>query len=108
MGWPDARKVPRVAIVLCVMLWAVPGREDQLTDYEDRVLALLRQHQARVLTRVRALGEGPTEVQILEFASAQALEDFQHDPQRQALSGLRDEAVARTQLIRVEPVVAPE
>jgi uncharacterized protein (DUF1330 family) len=89
------------------MLWAVPGQEDLLVGYENDVLALLHQHGARLLARVRALADTPNEVQILEFPSEEALADFQNDPARLALSSLRDRAIARTQVIRVEHLQPP-
>jgi uncharacterized protein (DUF1330 family) len=89
------------------MLWAVPGREDLLVEYENAVLARLDQHRARLLTRVRALADVPHEVQIIEFPSEEALADFQNDPARLALSGIRDRAIERTQVIRVDPVQPP-
>jgi uncharacterized protein (DUF1330 family) len=89
-----------IAITLCVLLSAVPGRDDALSDYEDRVLALLADHGGSVVVRMRA-AEGPyTEVQVLEFASAQGLEAFQSDPRRLALSELRAASVASTTVIR--------
>jgi uncharacterized protein (DUF1330 family) len=83
-----------------------PGGEQLLHDYEDQVLALLGRHQGKVLSRVRALDDGPCEIQLLEFASDQALVEFQNDPERLALSAQRDEAIERTRIIRVEHLPA--
>jgi uncharacterized protein (DUF1330 family) len=77
----------------CVLLWARPGQENALTSYEDRVLALLPEHGARVLDRA-----APTEVQLLEFPSAAALDAFMKDPRRTALAADRDAAIARTEI----------
>lgn len=96
-----------MALTICVLLWAAPGQEELLIDYEDQVLGRLGDYQARVLSRVRATtgdDEGPTEVQVLEFPSPSALEAFQSDPQRLALAGLRERAIARTDIIRVETI----
>ncbi len=93
-----------MAVTLCVILWAVPGREEELVAYEDRVLRLLADHGGLLLTRARALEDGPTEVQVLEFASEQALSEFMSDPQREALSALRERAIERTEVIPVELV----
>ena len=51
-------------ITLSAQLWAFPGHENDLISYEDDVLALLGDHGAVVLSRVRAAepGDGPTEV----------------------------------------------
>ena len=93
-----------VAITICVLLSAVPGQELSLHEYEDRVLELLAAHEGRVIGRLRAL-DGPfTEVQLLEFASERSLAEFQDDPQRLALSELREASIASTTVIRVEPI----
>jgi uncharacterized protein (DUF1330 family) len=90
-----------MSVVLCVLLWARPGGEHLLAEYENQVLALLHRHQGSLLSRVRAIDEGPSEIQLLEFATDQALLDFQNDPYRLALSAMRDEAIERTEVIRV-------
>ena len=63
-----------MSVTLCVLLWARDGKAEALATYEDRVLDLLDDHDARVAFRGRASGEGdtPTEVQILTFASGEA------------------------------------
>ena len=91
-------------VVLCVLLWAAPGQQQALVEYEDRVLRLLTAHRARVLSRIRAVEGQPDEVQLLEFPSEDALTAFMEDPTRVALAGLRDRAVARTEVLRVELV----
>ena len=90
--------------MLWVMLWATPGGNQRLAEYEDRVLGVLASHGARLLIRATSLEDGPTELQVLEFPSENALEAFQHDPERQALAGLRAEAIARTEILRVSIV----
>jgi uncharacterized protein (DUF1330 family) len=93
-------------VKLCVFLWATPGREAQLVEYEDRVLPLLDAYDARVLQRVRSQdpAAGPFEVQILEFPSEHALDQYMADPTRATLTSLRDAAVARTEVIRVDAI----
>jgi uncharacterized protein (DUF1330 family) len=86
------------------MLWAVPGREDLLVEYEDRVLGRATGYGARLLSRARAVEGGPTEVQLIEFPSEQALSEFQRDPERLKLAPLRDRAIERTEIVRVEVV----
>jgi hypothetical protein len=93
-------------MVLCVMLWATPGEEQSLVEYEDRVLALLPAHEGELLSRVRALDGEPFEVQLLRFASEQALASYTDDPLRAELSELRDRVIARTEVLRVTEVGA--
>jgi uncharacterized protein (DUF1330 family) len=95
-----------VTVTLCVLLWARTEQERALADYEDRVLARLPAHGGRVISRVRSLdaGDGPDEVQVIKFASEEAIEDYLRDPVRVALADLRDRAVERTELIRVATV----
>jgi uncharacterized protein (DUF1330 family) len=90
-------------LTLCVLLWAHPGREVQLGEYEESVLALLSEHGGAVLSRVRndEANESPTEVQIIEFVDEAAVESFMADPTRLSLAPLRDECIARTEVIRV-------
>jgi uncharacterized protein (DUF1330 family) len=93
-------------LTLCVLLWAHPGRDVQLDEYETAVLALLPAHGGSVVSRLRAIeaGESPTEVQIIEITDEAALEAFMSDAARLALSPLRELSVARTEVIRVTPV----
>ena len=96
-------------VTLLVRLWAVPGNEHLLVEYEDQVLLRLPAHGARVVQRVRSTDEpyGPFETHILEFPSDAALDQYMADPQRAALSELRDRAIARTEVRRVEVVDHP-
>ncbi len=96
-----------MAVTLCVLLWAVPDREQELVDYEDRVLPLLGDHDGRLTSRVRAIeaADGPFEVHTIEFASEIAFEGYMSDPARAAMAAERDAAIARTEVIRVETVV---
>ena len=95
-----------VPVVLCVLLEAVPGEEAALVAYEDEVLALLADHNARIIQRVRAAeaGEGPYEVHVLEFASQAALDAYMEDPRRTGLLAERDRVIARTTVVPVEIV----
>ena len=95
-----------MAVTLLVQLWAVPGHEQLLVEYEDQVLPRLAPHGAKILQRVRAIdaNEGPFEAHLLEFPSEDALDAYMADPERVALADLRDRAIARTELVRVEVV----
>ncbi|MDX6275922.1 MAG: hypothetical protein QOJ72_50 [Nocardioidaceae bacterium] len=95
-----------MTLTLCVLLWATPGNEEALSAYEDEVLALLGDHGARVIQRVRNVqaGDGPYEVQVIELPGEQALDEFMTDPRRVASADVRDRVVARTEIIRVAQV----
>jgi uncharacterized protein (DUF1330 family) len=95
-----------MSLTLCVLLWARSGAEDGLIAYEDQVLAMAADHQGRVLQRVRGSGADgqPLEVQLLEFASAQALDEFMTDPRRQSLAAERDRVISKTEVIDVQVV----
>jgi uncharacterized protein (DUF1330 family) len=102
----DHRSAPAgvMALTLCVLLWAQTGAKDALAAYEDQVLRLVPEHGGQVLQRARSSGEGgqPLEIQLLEFPSAEALEAYLADERRTALAGVRDQAIARTEVINVE------
>lgn len=95
-----------MTVTLCVLLWAREGREADLISYEDRVLPLLPDHGGLVLWRARGAGEGgqPLEVQLIQFPSEDALAGYMSDERRAALSGDRDAAIERTEVLRVELV----
>jgi hypothetical protein len=95
-----------MAVTLCVLLWARPGREADLVAYEDRVLRFVPDHGGRVLQRARTAGEvgEPLEVQLVQFPSEASLAGYMADERRAALSGDRDAAVERTEVLRVDLV----
>ena len=88
---------------LCCLLWALPGRREAMTRYEDAVLALVPEHGGRVLQREVSAkaGDPPDEVQLFWFPEQSALEGFMADPRRLALAPERDASVARTELFPV-------
>ena len=93
-----------MSLTLCVLLWAHPGVGDALIAYEEQVLDLVPRHGGRVLQRARSNGADgqPLEVQLLEFPSTTALNDYMTDGRRLSLASDRDRAIARTQVIDVE------
>lgn len=95
-----------MSLTLCVQLWPVPGNGDAMTAYEDEVLALLGDHGGTLRQRVRSTedGDGPLEIQIIEFPDQAALDSYMADPRRTALAPRRDQSVARTDILRVTPV----
>ncbi|WP_419817307.1 hypothetical protein [Glaciibacter flavus] len=116
-------------ITLCCLLWAHPGKERDLTAYEDRVLDLLADHGATVVERVirdqpvyttdqgsaasRTAGrpvdpaartdDHPVEVQVYRFPDQGTLERYLSDPHRVALAAERDRVIRRTELFPVRP-----
>jgi uncharacterized protein (DUF1330 family) len=96
-------EVGAMSVTLCVLLWARPGADNDLIAYEDRVLALLPEHGGQVVQRARSSGTDgqPLEIQLLEFRSAQAIDAFMADDRRQSLSGERDTAILKTEVIAV-------
>ena len=93
-----------MSLTLCVLLWAQPGAGDALIAYEDKVLDLVPGHGGRVLQRARSSGTDgqPLEIQLLQFPSQSALDDYMTDTRRLALARDRDQAIASTQVINVE------
>ncbi|MEU6372919.1 hypothetical protein [Streptomyces sp. NPDC046909] len=93
-----------MTIQLCCLLWARPGAAQALAAYEDKVLALLGEHDGRLVRRARADGADgrPDEIQLIEFASRSGYDGFLADERRTALAAERDAAIARTDLYPVE------
>lgn len=91
---------------MCVLLWARDGRQDDLRRYEDTVLALLEDHRGTLILRSRVQQQSPTdptEVQVIEFADASAMDGYMDDPRRTDLHDQRDAAIADTQILRLDP-----
>jgi uncharacterized protein (DUF1330 family) len=94
-------------LTLCVLLWSVDGQEGHLSAYEDEVLALVPEYGGTVLSRVRRTSgatEQPYEVQVIELPDQDALDGYLADPRRSTLAGIRDQAIARTEIIPVTTV----
>ena len=91
---------------MCVLLWEQPGRDKDLAEFEDAVLAMVPDYGGTVLSREtvidRADGD-PLEVQLLEMPDEQAIAAHLNDPRRDALPP-REEIIARTQILRVAAV----
>ncbi|MBW6439632.1 hypothetical protein KZ829_38485 [Actinoplanes hulinensis] len=94
-----------MTIQLCVLLWARPGAAEALTAYEDKVLALLPEHDGRLIQRAHtadgAAPDAPAEVQLITFGSQSGYDGFLADPRRTAMSAERDAVIARTDLFPV-------
>jgi hypothetical protein len=95
-----------VAVVtLCVSLWSVPGQEAALVAYEDLVLALLPEHDGRLIARARRSSgdtDGPYETQLIQFTREAGFDAYMADERRTALAPMRDAAIERTDLQRVD------
>lgn len=92
-------------LTLCALVWARPGQEERLVEYERQVLRLLPAHGARVLQRAVNADREPTqplEVQLLEFPSRAAFDSYLDDPARRLLAELRDTFIERASVFPVE------
>ena len=101
----DACHPSTMTQTMYVFLWAHPGMEHALSDYEDAVLGLVADHGGNVVHRTWTDGtEGqPLEIQLSEWPSAAALDAYMADPRRTALSADRERAIARTEIVPVWP-----
>ena len=89
---------------MCVLLWEQPGRDTELAEFEDPVLARVPAHGGTVVARdtvVNRRDGDPLEVQILEMPDEQALAAYMNDPGRLAVIERRDSIIARTQVLRL-------
>ncbi|MEP6478014.1 MAG: hypothetical protein ABJB03_01380 [Rhodoglobus sp.] len=92
-----------MTITVAVLLWAIPGREADLVAYETRVLGLIPQHGGRVIERATTTdGDGPLEIQLIEFPAQDSVDSYLADARRTALAADRDAAIARTELYPVD------
>jgi len=92
-------------LTLCALVWARPGQEERLIEYERQVLGLLPAHGARVLQRAVNVDREPTqplEVQLMEFPSGAAFDGYLNDPTRRVLVELRNTLVERSSVFPVD------
>jgi uncharacterized protein (DUF1330 family) len=86
-------------LYLVIKLYVRPGKLDAFHVYEKKVLALFRRHGGEVVAAFAPEpgpeGEdGPDEIHVLSIATRTQLNDFQADPERNAMAEER-EAVLR-------------
>jgi hypothetical protein len=88
-----------------VFLWPHPGMQQALVAYEDAVLALVGEHSGEALHRARTDGADgrPLEIQLFEWASQEAMDGYMTDPRRTSLSEEHERAIARTEIVPVQP-----
>jgi len=71
--------------------------------YEEKVLALVPQHDGRLEMRLRSL-DGQTETHVLYFPDEQAFDRFRSDPRRIALAPEWEQSGAKSEATWVESV----
>jgi uncharacterized protein (DUF1330 family) len=71
--------------------------------YESLVIPLLARHGGRFERRLRG-EEGHVEIHVVTFPSAEALEAYRSDPDRQRHLRLLEESGAETELIEVDDI----
>jgi len=90
-------------IELCCLLRALPGAENAMTAYEDKVTALVPEHGGELVSRV--IGDGadgnPHEVHVYRFPNQAAIDSYMVDPRRVAMADERDRTVSTTTLFPV-------
>jgi uncharacterized protein (DUF1330 family) len=98
-----------MTVTLCVLLTPVGGKEAELVAYEDLVLPMLERHGGHMISRVRRAdgGNDPYEVHLIDFPDDAHVAAYLEDPERLALSAMRDDAILATRIIRVDPIAHP-
>jgi hypothetical protein len=89
-------------VMLVVAIARIPP--EGLADYaayEDRVLALLPAHGAKLERRLRTR-DGTTEIHVLRFPSRRALEGYLADPLREQHRALLDASGATAEVLHMD------
>ena len=98
--------MPDFAVTLCAVLRIPPDGLAAFQAYEDAVLPLLTDHDGSLLRRLRT-GDRLTEIHLIQFPSAAALDAFRADPRRAAQASLFEASGATVELWIVEDVECP-
>jgi uncharacterized protein (DUF1330 family) len=103
--------VPDPGALYLALIYVHPGQRPALRRYEELALPLFRRHGGRferILSPSAASDapdvEAPDEVHLLRFDTADGIEALRRDPAMEALVPLRQAAVRKALLIRVEDV----
>ena len=100
-----------MVISCCVLFWAHPGLEADLSRYIDTVVDLEIEHGATVRYRglTDATDDQPLEVHILEFPNEDMLSNFMGDERRVTMDPERQRVIAKMEIMQLtrQPVPAP-
>ena len=100
-----------MVISCCVMFWAHPGLEVDLSRYIDTVVDLETEHGGTVKYRglTNASDDQPLEVHILEFPNEDMLNNFMGDERRVAMNPERERVIAKMEIMLMtsQPVPVP-
>ncbi len=93
----------------CVLFWAHPGMESDLTKYLDRVVDLEVEHGGSLRYRGVTSGKDdqPLEVHILEFPTADMLLNFMSDQRRDEMAPERARVIARMEIMMTHELAVP-
>jgi hypothetical protein len=91
-------------IVLLVQLFIHPGRDAEFHRFETEAARIMRRHGGRIERVIRPTGPGradvlPHEVHLVSFTSHAGFDAYRADPELKALGGLRESAIARTEVL---------
>lgn len=96
-------------ISCCVMFWAHPGMETELSRYLDIVVDLETEHGGLVLQRgvTNASDDQPLEVHMLQFPSLDMYDNFMGDQRRVTMAPERERVIARMEIMQMTFVPVP-
>jgi hypothetical protein len=95
--------MPDFVLTLCAVLRVPSDGLAAFQAYEDAVLPLLADHGGSLRRRLRT-ADGLTEIHLIQFPSAVALDAFRADPRRAAQAPLFEASGATAEMWIVEDV----
>lgn len=95
-------------ILLTQLIYAYPGKEAILEQFEAHVLPLIAKHGGELLLRLRPAPDSvisasidvPTEIHLVRFPDEDALARFSDDEERRRYLDLKSQAVRTVLLIK--------
>lgn len=103
IGTSISQEMPSLQVV--VSLWIHAGQQTAFESYERKAARIMQRHGGSMRQIVRTTKSAnspanePFEVHFLEFPSLDALQSYRSDPELTALSGERETAILRTEVI---------
>lgn len=91
-------------MTLLVSLYIHPGQEREFRLFEDQAARIMARYGGEIVVAFRPEGGEPYEVHLVRFPDRERFEAYRQDPELLSLAGLRERAIARTEILAGEEV----
>jgi len=95
-------------IYIAQLIYVQPGKEKEFLAFEANVLPLLKEHDGKIVQRIRPTEESfiegesnkPYEVHVVTFPDSSALKAYSEDPRRTLFLALKEQSIEAILMIQ--------